>query len=132
MGIFKDNGAQIFELAETFNGLNWEAINANNRELVILELIDGILSLLDGVPELSHPCIKVFATLLDASVVGSTPPRRIDMAHQVVVALDRSDAETQIKLVILKLINDILSLLDCIPELPQPCIKVFATLLDER
>uniref|UniRef100_A0A0D3HSG2 Uncharacterized protein n=2 Tax=Oryza barthii TaxID=65489 RepID=A0A0D3HSG2_9ORYZ len=97
MGIFKDNGAQIFELAETFNGLNWEAINANNRE---------------------------------ASVVGSTPPRRIDMAHQVVVALDRSDAETQIKLVILKLINDILSLLDCIPELPQPCIKVFATLLD--
>uniref|UniRef100_A0A0E0J7W3 Uncharacterized protein n=1 Tax=Oryza nivara TaxID=4536 RepID=A0A0E0J7W3_ORYNI len=59
MGIFKDNGAQIFELAETFNGLNWEAINANNRELVILELIDGILSLLVGVPELSHPCIKI-------------------------------------------------------------------------
>uniref|UniRef100_A0A0E0BQ82 Uncharacterized protein n=1 Tax=Oryza glumipatula TaxID=40148 RepID=A0A0E0BQ82_9ORYZ len=54
------------------------------------------------------------------------------MAHQVVVALDRSDAETQIKLVILKLINDILSLLDCIPELPQPCIKVVEGLVGKE
>uniref|UniRef100_A0A0E0J7W4 Uncharacterized protein n=1 Tax=Oryza nivara TaxID=4536 RepID=A0A0E0J7W4_ORYNI len=64
MGIFKDNGAQIFELAETFNGLNWEAINANNREIVILKLIDGILSLLDCIPELPKPCIKVVEGLV--------------------------------------------------------------------
>uniref|UniRef100_A0A0E0RF19 Uncharacterized protein n=1 Tax=Oryza rufipogon TaxID=4529 RepID=A0A0E0RF19_ORYRU len=31
---------------------------------------------------------------------------------------------------VLKLIDSILSLLNCIPELPQPCIKVFTPLLD--
>uniref|UniRef100_A0A0E0RF11 Rx N-terminal domain-containing protein n=1 Tax=Oryza rufipogon TaxID=4529 RepID=A0A0E0RF11_ORYRU len=45
------------------------------------------------------------------------------MAHQVVVALDRS---------VLKLIDGILSLLDCIPELPQPCIKVVEGLVGKE